>query len=73
MNFEVESAPDGRVVSATLATARKTLTLTGAQFRDALGLRSSWFQLELGASARGGGRRARGHDAAVARAVARTV
>ena len=48
VNFEVESAPDGRVVSATLATARRTLTLTGAQFRDALGLRSSWFQLRLG-------------------------
>jgi stage II sporulation protein D len=46
VNFELEAAPDGRVVSATLATARKTLTLTGAQFRDALGLRSSWFQLQ---------------------------
>ena len=42
------TAPDGRVISATARTVEKTVTLTGAQLRDALGLRSSWFQLAWG-------------------------
>ncbi len=48
VDLELESAPDGRVISATATTAEKTVTLTGAQLRDALGLRSSWFQLAWG-------------------------
>ena len=48
VDLELESAPDGRVISATATTAGKTVTLTGAQLRDALGLRSSWFQLAWG-------------------------
>jgi stage II sporulation protein D len=47
-NLELESAPDGRVISATATTGGKTVTLTGAQVRDALDLRSSWFQLAWG-------------------------
>jgi stage II sporulation protein D len=48
VDLELESGPDGRVISVTAATASKTVTLTGAQVRDTLGLRSDWFQLEWG-------------------------
>jgi stage II sporulation protein D len=48
VDLELESAPDGRVISVTAATANKTVTLTGAQLRDDLGLRSDWFQLQWG-------------------------
>ncbi len=48
VDLQLESGPDGRVISVTAATAGKTVTLTGAQLRDTLGLRSDWFQLVWG-------------------------
>jgi stage II sporulation protein D len=39
--------PTGRVASATVVSGGSTVTLTGMQVRDDLGLRSSWFQIGL--------------------------
>ena len=47
LDLELQAAPDGRVVSVTATTAKGQVTLTGAQVRDDLKLRSSWFQVAL--------------------------
>jgi len=47
LNVELQAAPDGRVVSVTATTAKGQVTLTGAQVRDDLELRSSWFEISV--------------------------